>query len=285
MQIYEAIYRNEEFEEVVSILSIEAHPEFHEVRKNLYCTYENCKAKLEYVPKGKRKAHFKTWPKQNHVKECIDYFEREKKARSERGSATATMLISDKHISDILNDIKRNRNKKEQITTTGPRTKKEKKNVVIDPSQSPEGGVRVVPTTGSDADDIVLEGKGKEPSVKRKTLSLLSEEDIGMTRALYNVSVDSVDVSNDRVVVTVSDNKKTCSVYFEEFFFSSAPVGFLNRFKRLKEIAELDKSLEFTCVGSVIGRNDSVNILVNKHNAFRIEDKYLTVFLDVYKTK
>jgi hypothetical protein len=289
LPIYEAIFRSGDTEEPIFINTIEQHPSFVEVRKNIYCTFEDCEAKLEYVPKGKHKAYFKTWPKQDHTLECEDYFEREKKGRGTRNSATATMGLSDQHIRDILNDIKRKRKEKLNGSGNGTTTPRRPRNrPEVDPSLPVNDGVNINPTTGADATMQEGEAKIKAPPVRRRTLVLLNEDDIGFTRSLSDVTIESVEVESveigtERVVFTVVQNDKTCKVYFEEFFFRSSPVNFIARFEQLKQVVSETKGLFFSCVGGVVKRNDNVHLLVNKHSDFRVEDLYLTLFLDNYR--
>lgn len=285
MSIFEAIFRDAyaDTEELIFVDSIEKHKEFNRVRSSIFCTYENCEAQLEYVPQGKRKAHFKTWPKQDHTPDCIDYFEREKKARGQKNSATTTMALSDKHIADVLNDMKRKRKSQEDdFNGQSRKTKKNKKNKTVDPSQPSTNGVNIVPTTGLGADMQEGEVKGKSPSVRRRTLLLLNDDDIGFTRAIPDGLIESIDINTDRVVIAISSGSKSCNIYFEEFFFSSAPANFIERFKDLEKIFDLNIKLNLSCVGEVVRRNNELHLLVNKHIAFRVEDLYLTIFLDNY---
>lgn len=283
MPIYEAIYRINDIEEPVTINSIEQYHNFSEVRNNIFCTYENCEAKLEYVPKGKNKAHFKTWPKQNHTIDCIDYFEREKKGRATKNSATATMALSDQHIKNILNEIKRRR-KNEKLNISGtPKPKKPRKRPKTDPSLPASTGINVNPTTSQDANMKEGEEKVKAPSVRRRNLVLLNDDDVGFTRSLSDVTIENVEISEERVILTVMQDAKTCNIYFEQFFFSSAPVSFIDRFEGLKVIVSKNKGLFFSCVGEVVRRNGNIHMLVNKHSDFRVEDLYLTLYIHSYR--
>ncbi|WP_342416862.1 hypothetical protein NST83_05385 [Paenibacillus sp. FSL R10-2782] len=281
MPIYEAIYRNEENEELVLINTFESHPEFEVARNNLFCVFENCPAKLEYVPKGKRKEHFKTWPKHNHIQDCLDYFEREKVAQGNKNSATATMALTDKHISNILNEIKRKRKQKEnegQLHQGNKKTKKKRTNV--DTSLPATSNININPTTGPDA--VLQEGEGgyKAPPVRRRNLTLLNNDDIGFTRSLEDATIEQIEIDDERVVFKVSNGQRHCNIYFEEFFFTNSPVNFLELLKQLKEI--VDKSnlkFYFSCVGEVVKRDDSVHMLINRNTHFRVDDQYLPVFL------
>ena len=282
MPIYEGIFKLDEFEEAISINTIEDHPRFAEVRSNLYCAYQNCSVKLEYVPKGKYKAHFKTWPKNDHSADCLDYFEREKTARSTKSLATSTMALSDKHIANILNDVKRKRKNLDNNVLTKSGSSKKKTRPRVDTALPENSPVNINPTTGGDADFAEGDIKIKAPSVRRRTLLLLNDNDIGFTHCLWDVLIDSVEVSTEGVIINVYKGKHNCKIYFEEFFFTTAPVNFMDRFVELKNVVNKNKELFFSCVGEVIKRNDKIHMMVNKHSNFRVNDFPLTLFLHNY---
>ncbi|ALP35813.1 hypothetical protein ASL14_06160 [Paenibacillus sp. IHB B 3084] len=114
---------------------------------------------------------------------------------------------------------------------------------------------------------------------------LLNEDDVGFTRALSDVYIDSVEVAPNRVVIRAYNGSRNCDIYFEEFFFTSSPVNFINRFVELRDIIKTNKRLSFSCVGEVINRDGVISMLVNKHSDFRVEDLYLSIFLVNFKSK
>lgn len=289
MSILNAIFKYQEedgeyFEEAINVFDIEKHPEFNKVRNNLFCTFENCECKLQYSSEGKRKAHFKTWPKKNHTEECVDYFEREEKARGERNSLTIDAELSDKRIANILNDIKRKRKEaenKDKPKINKPKTPK--KSPKVDPSLPVgSGNVVINPVVGGNTEYQETDIQGKSKSVRKRTLTLLNESDIGYTRALWDVTIDSVDVSEQRVILNVSNRKKACLIYLEEAFFVNSPVNFIERLKGLSDVVTKDKLIHFSCVGNVEKREGEVCMIVDKHSSFRIEDAPLLTFLHAY---
>lgn len=116
MPIYEAIYKSKNEEELITVGNIEKHDRFIDVKNNLHCTYQGCTARLSYVPKGKVRAHFKTWPKQDHVQDCVDYFERVATANRQKSVATSTMALSEQHVKNVLNNLKKKRREQESGT-------------------------------------------------------------------------------------------------------------------------------------------------------------------------
>jgi hypothetical protein len=280
MAIYNAVFRNGDIEEDILIDSIEKHGNFEVVRSNLYCSFEDCTAKLEYVPKGKHRAHFKTWPKQNHSIDCLDYFEREKKANREKNTATINVALSDQHIANILREIKRDLQKPKSVNSR-PNEKKKRKNTTVDTNKPRVIAVNVNPTTGDDAVAIENNPNKKAPSVRRRNLQLLNQDDVGFTRSLY-ANITHVALDEKRAVFSISDGKKTCNIYFEESFFTSAPSNFMGRFISLKNIVATDSNILFIGVGQVEKRDEEIHMVINHHKHFSVGGSYISIFTDTH---
>ncbi|UQZ85539.1 hypothetical protein SK3146_04828 [Paenibacillus konkukensis] len=278
MPIYEAIYRKEDHEEQVTVNNIEQHENYADVKNNLYCTYGGCNARLSYVPKGKVRAHFKTWPKDNHIKDCIDYFERVASASRQKFIATSTMALSDKHIKNVLDNLKRKRNEQETGTNnTKPGTKKRPR-PKVDPGSGENPTLNIVPTTGPDADLASGEDNIKEPSVRNRSLINLTDDDLGWTRSLENF-IQSVETGDKRAVLELKDGDNSFRVYFEEFFFDDAPVNFPGFFESLKFLVQKGQDCLFSGVGLIERRNGQYAMVVNRSNHFYIDYQYLAVFI------
>ncbi|WP_252313958.1 hypothetical protein [Sinobaca sp. H24] len=209
MKIQTVLYKNESLSEEISIEAIEYHKDFEIVRKKLYCTFQGCGAKIEYVPKGKHKAYFKTWPRQDHIEECVDYFEREKKRKSEKGSATLDVALTPSHINRVLREIYKEANENEEDKRNRiekQKNKSKKKNITVDESQLPSSSVNINPTTEGGKNDLKVGQRA--PNVrKRHNIQLLSESDIGFTRAVYGI-VQSIIIEKDRVIFKISSGNK-----------------------------------------------------------------------------
>ncbi len=278
MPTYEAIYRKDEHEEQVTVNNIEQHENYIDVKSNLYCTYQGCNARLSYVPKGKVRAHFKTWPKDNHIKDCIDYFERVATANRQKFIATSTMALSDKHIKNVLDNLKRKRKEQELGTNNNKPGTKRKPRPKVDPSSGENPTLNIVPTTGPDADLVSGEDNIKEPPVRNRTLINLTDDDLGVTRSVEGF-IQSVETSDKRTVLELKDGKNFFRVYFEEFFFDGAPVNFSNFFESLKFLVQKDQGFLFSGVGLIERRNGNYAMVVNQSNHFYVDYLYLAVFI------
>ncbi|MEZ2658584.1 hypothetical protein [Aneurinibacillus aneurinilyticus] len=281
MSIEFALFKYEDVQEEIHIDLIETHEDFELVRNNLFCIYDGCNAKIEYVPKGKNKAHFKTWPHQDHSKDCLDYFEREKKRKSEKGSATVNASLSPKHVNRVLRELFREaneseENKRKRLEEQRKKAKGKKKNITIDNSQIPSPVLNVNPTTGEGDDSL---GKLKrEPNVrKRHNVQLLNESDIGFTRGVYGIA-KSISITENRVVISLSSKGKKCNVYFEESFFSKAATNIMGMFKNVEKFIARGSRLGLACVGQVAKRDEEYQLIINNQNDFTLNDCRISVF-------
>jgi hypothetical protein len=277
MPIFEAIYRSNGTEETVTVNDIEKHPNFNHVKNNLFCTYKGCSARLLYVPKGKVRAHFKTWPKNDHIPDCIDYFERVTALKKPKTLATSTMELSDKHIKNVLKNLKRKRRGNFNLGKPKPNNKK-RQIPRVTPLSEEELTLNVVPTTGSDADLASGEGNIKEPSVRNRTLINLTDDDVGFARSVEGY-IHTVKVDDKRAVLELKDGGHSFKVYFEENFFNDAPVSFLGYFKTLKLLIDKNQTYLFSGVGEIVRRNKIFGMIINKSNHFQIDYQYFAVFI------
>lgn len=278
MPIYEAIYRNEDQEEEVTVSNIEQHENYSDVKNNLHCTYAGCSARLSYVPKGKVRAHFKTWPKSNHIQDCIDYFERVANANKQKFIATSSMALSDKHVKNVLDNLKKKRKAENSSVGSNRAGGKKKPRPKVNPDSDENRTVSIVPTTGPDADLASGEDNIKEPSVRNRSLINLTEDDVGWTRSLEG-GIKSVEVGEKWSTLELKNGNHVVKVYFEEFFFDNAPVNFIGFFKTLKNLVDKDQNYWFSGVGLIVSRNEGFGMVVNQGNHFYIDDQYFAVFI------
>ncbi|MMZ52187.1 hypothetical protein D1872_139440 [compost metagenome] len=287
MSIEAVLFKYKDIEEEIHIDLIEDHEDFELMRRNLFCIYDGCEAKMEYVPKGKNRAYFKTWPHEDHSEDCVDYFEREKKRKSEKGSATFDALLSPKHVNRVLRELFKEANESEEARRKRLEEKKKpkekkKKNITIDESQPPSPTLNINPTTG-EGDDLPKEVK-RAPNVrKRHNIQLLSESDVGFTRAVYGI-VKSISITENRVVISLSSKGKKCKVYFEEAFFSKAAINIIDMFKNVERFITKGSKLGLACIGQVAKRDEEYQLLINNQNDFTLNDYKIQVFSSKYVT-
>jgi hypothetical protein len=267
------LYKNGEEYEEVTLDDIENRSDFEIVKKNLFCAFEGCPAKIEYVPRGKRIAHFKTWPMSDHSTDCIDFFEREKQKAGKKSLANNSVGLSDNHINNVLRNLintvdETEEEKQIRLEKQRARNKNRKINRLTDESKESEFTENFRPTTDNNA-DTTEEGK-RAPSVKRRyNLSLLNEDDINTATALYE-EVDSISIEANRVILKLKRNDKEANVYFEENFFSNSARNIDSMFKIVKNFIDDGNLVELYCVGNVERRNGNICLVINKQSHIRI---------------
>ncbi|TDF94522.1 hypothetical protein E1757_23550 [Paenibacillus piri] len=279
MSIYEAYYRTDDHEEKVNVGNIEQHANFTDVKNNLYCTYPGCTARLSYVPRGKVRAHFKTWPKEDHIQDCVDYFERVATANKQKSGVTSTMALSEKHIKNVLDNLKKKRREQESGTDKPKSSNNKKPRPTVNPNSGENPTLNIVPTTGPDADLASGENNVKEPPVRNRSLVNLTDDDVGWTRSAEGY-IHNVETDDKRAILELRDGNHTLRVYFEEFFFDNAPVNFRGYFERLKILVQRNKEFLFSGVGLIEKRNEHYGMLISRGNDFRINYQYIAIFLD-----
>jgi hypothetical protein len=280
MAIEVALYNNDGEYEEITVSELENRIDYDKVKRNLLCAYEGCTARIEYVPKGRRVAHFKTWPMNDHSSDCIDFFEREKKRLGKRGLANSSIGLTDKHINNVLrsliNSVEETEEEKE-LRLQKQRSRKNRKNKTTDSSRNPLESENVRPTTDRNA-EIIEEGK-RAPSVKRRhSVSFLNDDDLGTATALHE-KIDSITIDENRVIFLLKKNEKEAKVYFEESFFINSSRNIDNMFKVVKRIFDEGKSLTLYCVGNVEKRDGQICLVINAQSHIRINKVPIAKFV------
>ncbi|MCU5471359.1 hypothetical protein JOY40_01055 [Bacillus tropicus] len=280
MAIEVVLYKKEDVSEEITLVDIENRSDYDMIKKNLFCAFEGCTAKIEYVPKGKRIAHFKTWPMSDHSSDCIDFFEREQKNRGRKNLASSSMGLTDKHINNVLrsliNSVDETEEEKE-LRLQKQREKRKKKNQTVDKNKDSDRSEDIRPTTVKDADET-LEGK-RAPSVKRRhSISFLSEEDLGTAIALHE-NIASISIEEKRVVILLRKNTKETKVYFEEAFFAKSATNISAMFEVVKRSFDNGDVLALDCVGTVETRGGELSLVIGGQSHIRINKKTIQNFV------
>lgn len=224
------------------------------------------------------RAHFKTWPKEDHIHDCVDYFERVATANKQKSVATSTMELSEKHVKNVLDNLKKKRREQQLGNGKLKSSNKKKPRPTVDSNSGENTVLNIVPTTGPNADLASGENNVREPSVRNRSLINLTDDDLGWVRSIEGY-LQNVDVVDKRVVLELRNGNLTLKVYFEEFFFDNAPVNFRRYFEDLKNLVNGYKEYLFSGVGLIERRNEQYGMLINRGNDFYINDQYIAVFL------
>lgn len=285
MAIEKALYYNGEIFEEVSLHEIEQRKDYTEIRNNLLCAFNGCSAKIKYVPKGKRVAHFKTWPKQDHHSDCIDFFERNKVLQGKKSLAQSSVGLNDKHIRKVLNSFIKE--VKETVEEKNARLKnqrekyKKRKNKTVDKLQQGNLQENIVATTSNNVDRLE-EGK-RAPSVKRRfNISNITESDIKTAQAVYGKVIQIIIEEENRAIFTLDNGLMTMNVYFEESFFENSSRNIGSLIKVVKAALEEGNDIHFFCIGNIEMRNGKLCIIINGQNNIRINEVTIEIFVHKY---
>ncbi|MCT4799416.1 hypothetical protein ACFO4U_06825 [Exiguobacterium profundum] len=285
MRFETVVYKNSAgVKEVIELKDIAERPDYEVVKKNLYCGFDNCPSRIEYVPKGKKIAHFRTWPKDNHSEDCVNYFEREIKNASIKNSAINTAKLKDSHIRDILKTMHKNANEtleEKQLRLSKQRDKyKKKKNSTVDSSKVPIVENVVRPSTNND-EQYQIEGK-RAPNVRRRySPNDISESDIGNAIGIIGNMLD-IQLFDKRCIFTLKGRNNRFNLYFEEEFYSSAALNIDTTLKSLKQILDRGTTISLACVGNVVKRRDEICMIVSNPNHIRVDNYTMEAY--IYKS-
>lgn len=282
MKIETVIYRNREgIEEDVNINDIGKRTDYEVVKRNLYCSYEGCLARIEYVPKGKKIAHFRTWPRDDHSQECENFFEREMKKALIKNSAVNSAKLTDSHIRGIVKDMKKVVNEtpeeKELRLEKQRANYKRKKNSTIDISQNPVTSNVARPSTNNDAE---YQATGtRAPSVRRRfDPSDVTEGDINNAVGLTG-NVVAIQLFERRAIIVLKKRDSLFNVYLEEDFYSDSTLNLDTTLEALKRIKNEGTDFSFFGVGNIERRENGLCMLLSSQNHIYINGYKLEVFI------
>lgn len=276
MRIETAIYRNEEGkEESISLNEMIEREDYEVAKKNLYCAYAGCLARIEYVPKGQKVAFFRTWRKDDHLEDCESFFEREKRKAALKNSAVDSAKLTDAHVRDVLKNmnktISETPEEREQRLEKQRANYKKKKNSTVDISQPPVTLNIARPSTDNEA-EYQAEGT-RAPSVRRRySPEDITEGDIGTATGLTG-NVVEMELFEKRSIIALKKRAGYLKIYLEEDFFSDASLNISRMLKTLKNIMQNKNDFSIYCVGNIERRGDELCMVVSSQNHIRI-DKY-----------
>lgn len=86
MRIQKVLYKRDDSIEEIYLNEIESRDDIELIKRNLFCAFGGCSAKMEYVPRGVRVAHFRTWPKVDHTEDCKDFSKERRRGSLKKSS-------------------------------------------------------------------------------------------------------------------------------------------------------------------------------------------------------
>ncbi|UZJ78763.1 hypothetical protein [Fictibacillus sp. KU28468] len=221
-RIIEAIYKDENRDQLISISDITSGDYSEKFKGKLFCTTPNCSAQLSFVALPGNRSHFRTWRESPHTEQCLYYFvkTRERATNGRNGYEDGT--VSQEQITrslreafelENMSDIERNKKQEKERNARKPKNRaKTTKGGNDSPAQ------RIV----SDPNKINENMKNTGTRLYKRDVDALKDTDIGQTRTVTGKAKD-IEFKDSYAAVIVEKNGVTVPVKFEEAFFSLNP--------------------------------------------------------------
>ncbi|EJR73258.1 hypothetical protein IK7_05764 [Bacillus cereus VD156] len=277
VSIYEAIYKEKDTQELIYIESVNPGNYVNKYREKLYCTTENCSAKLTYVHKENNGDHFRTWRDSPHIESCLFYFEKVNAREGRRNEGQVTGVVSDERIKKSLKDAflfemmseeqkRRNRERDKE------RRRRKKEREKINERKKTIPVQRIVSNPDEINENLVTSGI----RLYKKSADALKEKDLGDTRTVTG-QLKRIQINgNNNVVIEVEKNNVQVDIKFEEAFFA-ANKRYSGMFHYIERYLYEHRNLIFSATGQVrfSETNNRYEIVVFNSVGFLIHGKTL----------
>lgn len=286
MTVIEVIYRDKGNEKLMTLEDMENTKDISSVKYHLYCAMEGCKCRMEYIPRGVKKAYFKKWrgDEYNHIEECIHFKATEIKKKSDKTVNTLMAPLNGKHKKAILRDMhKKYLETDEEKERRKQKDRDRKRNKPNQRVAKEEGIIEQTinkPTTKKDG-NIGLDGE-RNPSVPRKySVTHVNEDQLNATIALVGqvVGVEihfaDLDLKPSQVVIKLKDRleSRLFLLYLEEAFFAVSSANISTPLKKLKERVESGEDILLCTIGQVIKKDDQLGLAIYHEDDISINGK------------
>lgn len=287
MSIIDAIFRYNSNEILINLEDISTNENYEVLKENLFCSSENCNCSLQYIPRGKYSEYLKKRVGEIHIESCRYFDITNLNGRSRRTTGTSSSILRDDHVANILRGLYDAYNEtdeeRESRLAQQRAYARRRRNTRVDDSSTRNEYDEVSsnrPTTSSSG-EVLLEGERNPPVRRRYSLLDLSNEDIGQTEGVIG---ELVEVENDgrRSLLLVSDKNRTIRVclYLEEVFFDNSPENLEDNLLVLNELLTSGRTIQISCIGEVVFRNESLGMLVLREKDLRVNRVPLGSFIN-----
>jgi len=237
VSIYEALYKEEDRQELININNLNPVTYNEKYKGNLYCTITNCTAKLSFVSRNGISNHFRTWRESPHIETCLYYFEKTKSREGRRTEGRVTGYASDERIKKSLREafvlemMSEEQRRKRLERDRERRRKREREKIRGTKDITPEHRIASNP---EEIDETTVTDSFR---LFKKSADMLKETDLDHTRTVTG-KLKKVEINNpENVVIQVEKNNVDVDIKFEEVFFAvnnhyKGLFRFLDRFFR-----------------------------------------------------
>nr|WP_278430426.1 hypothetical protein [Brevibacillus laterosporus] len=221
MPIISALYRDKGIEKELlpNQIELESYEKFY--KGNLYCTTNQCNARLVYVYKVGTTGFLRTWQFDNHIDDCIYKFERIAGRKGINVEYTLNVELSEERKNRSLKEAFKQalltEEEREQIRI---KRKNKRKNPTTDKTElGPK--ITLVRNDGISEDEAKTEGVRGRNLLKREAHAL-KESDVGQLRTLFG-NIKGLEYSSSGAMITIENKNKFVYVKFEEAFIANSP--------------------------------------------------------------
>ncbi|MCS0823927.1 hypothetical protein NX029_08085 [Cytobacillus firmus] len=221
VSIYEALYKEENRQELIDINILNPITYSKKYKGNLYCTTTNCTAKLSFVSRNGFSNHFRTWRESPHIETCLYYFEKTKSGEGRRTEGHVTGSVGDERIKRSLREafaleLMSEEQRQKRLERDRERRKIKREREKIRGTKDITPSHRII----SNPDEIDETTPADSFRLFKKNADMLKETDLGHTRTVTG-KLKKVKINNPaNVVIQVEKNNVEVDIKFEEVFFA-----------------------------------------------------------------
>ncbi|KEF36284.1 hypothetical protein M670_04521 [Schinkia azotoformans MEV2011] len=247
---------------------------------HLYCTTENCNAKLVFVQRMGKPNYFKTWPKEDHDEDCLHYFDRLTGRVGTNTEHFINLQIPPERIKRGLKEAyklsKITKEEKEQIKeVVKPRKKNKKTN-----GKKSNTGINVV-FNKDEADETAETMATRGPNLLKRSVDMLKESDFGKPRIVTGI-IENITYSEESALIKIYNDDSKVDVKFEEAFFANSP-NYKGLFHHIERFITDNGSVMFVGYGQSNKNMDGIiEFYVYHGDEFTIEDMTLLSLASFY---
>lgn len=287
MMMDRAIFRSGTVEVVLSLKSIINYIDYIEAKENLFCVTPNCKCRLLYIPKGKRKAYFKKWKGYNHDESCPFFKETVDGATSKRIVGKTQSRIKDDHVNKVLKEtlkrfLETDEEKTHRLEKQNETYKKGRNQILAKQGNLNIEYVEVrFPSTSQDIEEIKL-GERNPPVKKRLSVLDFNFMDVDTTMSTVGF-LKGIQIGEKFAKMEIVDENDRGSfiLYLEQAFYENSSLNIASMLNQLAEYKKKDKhdKILITAVGQVLCRRGNFGMLMMDEKKLHVNGMLLQSYL------
>ncbi|WP_042147878.1 hypothetical protein [Paucisalibacillus sp. EB02] len=246
------------------------------LKGNLYCTTENCNARLVFVNSTSKSSHFKTYPHDNHSEHCIYQFERVPGRIGVNTEQTINVSLSEDHKKRSLKEaFSQSRLTAQQLEVLREKRKLSRRRPK---TQGRQNSITINPVTNNDVeDDIKEQVRSREPSILKRYVDTITQSDIGKHRLIIG-NATNIYYRESSILLEIERNRNKLTVKFGEAFFASSP-NFKGLFTVAEKFISENKLVIFTGIGELKKANE---LIIYNGEDFNLQGLQLPAIAAIY---